>query len=241
MKTLTIRNNRSRPEILLYGTIGEDWSDDFVTAKMFADALGSLPPGPEVGIRINSFGGSVADGFAMYNALKTSGRKVIVDVDGFAVSAASTVMMGGDERRMHENSVVMIHRPQSWNYGYASDFRKEADVLDLLQNQIAGVYAARAGKSADEFNKLMDAETWFSAEQAKEAGLATEVVANAGSGEDDSPETADPEEEPAMNRMLALYRNVPAAVRERLNVKQLKAWRNNIRRRRLELLEKSGE
>jgi ATP-dependent Clp endopeptidase proteolytic subunit ClpP len=240
VKPLTIRNSADRPEILLYGTIGDDWSDDFVTAKMFADALAALPPGPEVGVRINSFGGSVADGFAMYNALKTCGRKVVVDVDGFAVSAASTVMMGGDERRMHENSVVMIHRPQSFNYGYAADFRKEADVLDLLQNQIAGVYAARSGKTADEFNKLMDAETWFSAEQAKEAGLATEVVANAGADEDD-PETADPEPEPAMNRMLAIYRNVPAAVRERLNVKQLKAWRNNIRRRRLELLEKSGD
>jgi ATP-dependent protease ClpP protease subunit len=234
-KALTIRNAGTRPEILLYGTIGYDWGDDYVSAKQFADTLAGLGNAAEIGVRINSMGGSVADGFAMYNALKENPAKIIVDVVGFAVSAASTVAMGGDEIRMHANAVMMIHPPANYVWGFADDFRKQAEVLDKLQASIAGVYASRAGKTADEFSKLMDAETWFNAEEALAAGLATAIVPNAGAETEAPAENA--EDDPAM---LNLYRNVPTWVREKMvNRFGREKFTNVLRRRRLELLEKA--
>ena len=251
---LTLRNDGDFPSIQLYGLIGDDW--DGVTSKMFdamVDALKAKGPLPVLGVRINSMGGSVPEGFAIYNCLKNCGAKVIVDVVGFACSAASSTAMAGDQIRVHENSLMMIHKPMNFVFGNATEIRKEADTLDKVQSAIAGVYASRSGKPLDECSSLMDAETWFTAQEACDYGLATELVKNAGPGMSTiSPEQNDPSENPdddsSMNVLcrkvlISRFHNMPAPVAKLLSVApptpaETGQWRLNLARRRLQLRER---
>lgn len=246
---LEVRNaadGSNRPEILVYGAIGDDY--DGITAKMFAEKLAPLGNAAEIGVRINSHGGYVADGFAIYNLLKSHPADIIVDVDAFALSAASTIAMAGDTIRMHENSVMMIHKPAGLVWGDAATMRKEAEVLDLLQGQIAGIYAARTGKPLDQINPLIDAETWMTAAECLDMGFCNEVVPNAA----ETPVPASPDENPdepepfGNGAPLALgWKNVPDWAKSRLNLGKQRpagvvAWRRNLLRRRLALREKEN-
>ena len=154
-------------EILIYGAI-DGWE---ITPQYVMEKLSEIPKDQTPVIRINSPGGSVFDGIAIYNLLKSRGVKTIVD--GVAASIASIIFLAGDEREMSEGSVLMIHNPWTFSGGDAEQLRKEADVLDSLKASLMDIYTSKTGLEESELSALMDAETWFSAEEAIEKGFAT--------------------------------------------------------------------
>ncbi len=149
-------------EILIYGVVGD--SCDGLEASWLVERISHAPD--DISVRINSLGGLVFDGFAIFNALKQSPRRVIVHIDGVAGSIASIIAMAGDEIIMAENAMMMIHKPSDGTYGVATELRSTADRLDMLQAQLVNIYAQRTGMSADELNPLLDAETWLTAAEA---------------------------------------------------------------------------
>lgn len=164
-------------EILIYDVIGFDiWTGEGVTAKQFAEQVKDLGNVSQINVRINSPGGDVFDGMAIYNILVRHPAKIIVDVDGIAASIASVIAMAGDEIRMPENSTMMIHDAWGIVIGNDQDMRDMADILSKLDGQIAGIYARRSKLSDEEARKFMDAETWFTGSEAVAAGLADELT-----------------------------------------------------------------
>lgn len=135
-------------------------------------------------IQIHSPGGAVTEGFGMYDLLQGYQGEVITEGIGFVASIASIILLSGDKVRMAENAYLMIHNPYTMTGGDANQLRQTADLLDKMELQIADVYAKsmmkRKGKSykdalSDALN-YMAAETWFTAQEAKDAGLIDEVI-----------------------------------------------------------------
>jgi len=166
--------NAARGEILLYGPIGGGFFFDGIEPKEFAEAVRELR-GKEILVRINSPGGLYSAGVAMLNALRSHNRPVTTQVDAEASSAASLVAMGGKVIRIADNATMMIHEPWGGALGTASDLRAEADKLDLFRDNAAQTYAKRSGQQLEQILEWMAAETWFSATEALEAGLADEI------------------------------------------------------------------
>lgn len=166
-------------EILIYGLIGESWLfEESVSAKSFRDELKALGGVHTLTVRINSDGGSVPDGLAIYNSLKQHPARKVVEVDGYAGSIASIIAMAGDEIRMGEGSRMMIHDPAAGvGYGNAAELRKLADLLDEIREDLVGVYTKRTGQPAPRVRDWMAATTWFSAEQAVLYGFADQMSA----------------------------------------------------------------
>jgi ATP-dependent protease ClpP protease subunit len=156
--------------LMLYGIIGDD-----VTARAVVDAVSKLS-GPIV-VRINSPGGSLTEGVAIYNTLRNSGRRVIVRVDGAAYSAASLIAMAGDEIVMAEGATMMLHDPWASITGSSADMRQTADAVDLQRDQMISIYAARSGLAREEIKAMMASETYLDAHSACERGFATAVAA----------------------------------------------------------------
>lgn len=130
---------------------------------------------PAVKVLINSPGGDVNEGFAIYNLLKNCGKHVTTEVVGMAASIASVVFCAGTDRRIAVGGRIMIHN--SWASrasGESDDLRKLADTLDAMSDDIAAVYAATTGRDKEEFLRMMDEETWFNAAECLEYGFATE-------------------------------------------------------------------
>ena len=156
-----------------------DITDDIggfgVSAKSFLNDMRAVK-GDTINLSINSPGGDVFAGVAIYNALRSSGKKVNVKVLGLAASAASLIAMAGDEIEMPENAMMMIHNPWSFAMGDADELRATADVLDKIGGSLVGTYAARTGKDEDEIKALLDAETWMTAQEAVDMGFATKVT-----------------------------------------------------------------
>ena len=131
----------------------------------------------EIRLNINSGGGSVFDAVAILNALRQHPAKVVANVLGLAASAASFIACGVDETTMAANSTMMIHGGSGVAIGNAKDMHDMADLLDKLNANIASVYAAKAGGTTESWLETMLAETWYTADEAVEAGLADRVVA----------------------------------------------------------------
>ena len=168
----TIRARASGAEVLIYDEIGAYG----VSAKGFLAELGALPDRVPIDLRLNSPGGSVFDAVAIYNALQRHDGTITVWIDGIAASAASYVAMAGDEIVMPENAFLMIHDPSGIVMGTAADMREMAGTMDKIAGSMIRGYAARSGRSEEEIAALMAAETWFDAEAAITAGLATRMV-----------------------------------------------------------------
>lgn len=139
---------------------------------------------------IDSWGGDVFAAAGIYNALKEHKGKVTVKVDGKAVSAASVIAMAGDEVYMSPVSIMMIHNPWSRAVGEAKDMRHAADVLDVVKDTILNAYQARTGVSRDEISRMMDEETWMSAQKAMSAGFVDGVLYAEPSSGDESVQNA---------------------------------------------------
>ena len=164
------RADKHGHEIILYGDIGFD-----ITAKEFSDELKALGDVSEITVRINSFGGDVFDGVAIYSRLIDSGAKITVFIDGIAASAASVIAMAGKEIHIAEAGFVMIHDAWALSIGNAADLRKTAARLEAVSEQIAGIYQRRTGQKMAKRRELMADETEFNPEQAVCFGLATDV------------------------------------------------------------------
>ena len=146
-----------------------------VSAKSFLNDLRAVTT-DEVDVEINSPGGDVFAGLAIYNGLRASGKKINVKVLGLAASAASLVAMAGDTIEMPENAFMMIHNPWGFAMGGADEMRNTADVLDKIGTGLVSTYAKRTGKTDQEITALLDAETWMTAQEAVDAGFATSVT-----------------------------------------------------------------
>ncbi len=169
--------SNSTAEMTIYAPIEdeESWWYDSVSPKGVRRALKNLGNVDEVVVRINSPGGSVFAGLAIYQTLKDHKAKITVKVDGLAASAASVIMMAGDTIIMGTGAMVMTHNPWMVAMGEAKDFREAADMLDKIQTSLISVYEERTGKTGDELKAMMDATTWLTADEAVALGFADEV------------------------------------------------------------------
>lgn len=166
-------------ELVLYGFVGDaDWDVQHFTARDVLDAL-VLMSG-DVTVRLNSGGGLSNEGLAIYNSLRLHAQrnkvKIKIIVDAVALSSASLIAMAGDTVVMAAGSTMMIHDPSTFTFGNADEQRETADVLDKMADQYAAIYAEKAGITAEEARAIMKAETWYSADEAVEAGFADEVM-----------------------------------------------------------------
>jgi len=163
--------NSETADIYIYSEVG----GFDVNAKSFINELKALKD-KNIDVHINSLGGSVFDGLAIYNALKTHTKKVTTKVEGIAASIASVIAMAGDQIEMAENSLFMIHNPFAMSGGDANELRKTADILDKIRNEIAGIYASKSNHNAQHYIDLMDVETWFNSDETLELGLVNGIT-----------------------------------------------------------------
>lgn len=163
----------TKAEIVIYDQIGYDfWTGGGVTAKSFSKELQALDPSVnEILVRINSPGGDVFDGIAIYNRLKQHKAKKIVHIDGLAASIASVIALAGDEIIMGEGALYMIHLPWTMAMGNRMDFDNTAQRLMDVEEQLLGIYAKRSGLDRSEIRAMLEKETWFDAEEALEKGF----------------------------------------------------------------------
>lgn len=178
--TINAKADKDSAEILIYDEIGPDfWGDGMsVGAKQFREDLKALGEIKVLNVRINSPGGDVFDGTAIYNTLRSHKAKVVVHIDGIAASIASVIAMAGDEIIAPANAMMMIHNPSGMAMGTAADFRKMADALDKVAESIVAAYA-RTGQEKDKLFALMEAETWMTAADAAEMGFVDTVTEEA--------------------------------------------------------------
>ncbi len=167
----------ARAEVFIYGDIGESWFGDTVTAAEFVRDFSAIEA-DDITVRINSYGGSVSDGIAIYNAIQRHKAKVTTAVDGVALSIASLIAMAGDRVEMAENAMLMIHAPWGGVMGNAAEMREYADLLDKMAGAMASSYAARSGKSTDDILALLmdGADHWYTADEALAEGFATDIT-----------------------------------------------------------------
>lgn len=167
----------SEADIDIYGDITSwPWVESDVSSANLSAQLADLDV-DVINVNINSYGGEVAEGLAIYNALKKHKAKVRTRCDGFACSIASVIFMAGDERIMNEASLLMIHNAFSFAEGDANALRKMADDLDLITNQSKKIYLANSNIDEAALTELMDKETFIEPKDALEMGFATSVVA----------------------------------------------------------------
>ena len=169
-------------ELYIYGEVKGDsfnwWTEEVTksetSANHFKEELAKYPNITEIRIYINSCGGSVFEGTAIYNQLRRHTARKVVTVDGFACSIASVIAMAGDEVIMPRNALMMVHNMAMGIYGNPAELRKAADDLDVINASGRNAYLAKAGDKLEEskLRDMMDKETWLTAEQCIELGLA---------------------------------------------------------------------
>ncbi len=163
--------------LYIYDTIG-GW--DGVLAK---DVVGALAGATgDLVVHINSGGGDIFEGVAIHNAIKNFAGDVTARIDGVAASAASFVAMAADTIIIEPNASMMVHDGWALCVGNAADMRETADLLDMVSDQIAEMYAKRSGDTAEQWREKMATDTWFNAQEAVAAGLADEVAGEVTAG-----------------------------------------------------------
>lgn len=170
MKWYEIKAKADASEIWLYDEIGL-WG---IGAKEFIAELNAIKS-PTIDMHINSPGGEVFDGAAIYNAIKRHPAEVTTYIDGIAASIASVIALAGNKVIMAENAIYMMHNPSGIVVGTSEDMRKTADILDKIRETMIGAYVGKSGKSESEVKAWLDSETWMNAEEAKAAGFADEI------------------------------------------------------------------
>jgi len=184
--------------VYLYDEIG--WFG--ISAEQFVKDLNAITA-KTINIRINSPGGSVFDGTALFNAIKQHKSKTVTHIDGLAASISSVIALASGEVRMAENAFLMIHNPWSIVIGNADTMREEADLLDKVGGTIAKAYMDKTGKDKAEIKDLMAAETWMTAEEALEMGFIDVIE-----------ESEKDEEAKATLFDLSVFANVPDSLKE---------------------------
>lgn len=191
----------SAAEILIYGDIGESWWDETTSARDFVADLQGLDV-QAITVRINSLGGSVPDGLAIYNAMKRHPATITTEVDGMACSIASLIALGGDKVCMAENAVFMVHAPWTYTGGNAAELRATADQLDTWAAAMTTSYARKTGKTEEVGALLADGKDHFyTAAQALAMGFIDSIT------------DASPAVEAALRDMpVSRFRSLPAAM-----------------------------
>ena len=212
-------------EIVLSGTVGDlYWGESFTSSDVIV-ALAQVGRGQDVVVRINSGGGIATEGSAIHAALAAhTGKKTII-IEGIAASAASVIAMAGDEIVMAMGALMMIHDPSGFTFGTVTDHELQVKALTALATAMAGIYAERSGKTADEARADMRAELWMSPEEAVAAGYADRVQTRAASAaEGGETEIIDADREPTAFD-FRLYQHPP----ERLvALADRRAWTNRV-------------
>lgn len=172
-----VKNEGQRATVYIYGTIGDDWwcPEDANRAKDFSQTLDGLSPKP-LDIRIDSCGGDVYEGFAIAGAIARYEGETVAHVDGIAASAASYIALMADRVSMSDYAFLMIHNAWTCCQGNRDELRTTADRLEGIDGSIAQIIASRSGMAVEDVARAMSAETWYTAEGAREAGLCDEVV-----------------------------------------------------------------
>ena len=167
---------QTEASVYLYGPIGpySDWGE--ISASDVAEALDKVGSAGTLNVYLNSPGGAVDEGLAIYANIKRFKAKKVIWVDGLAASIASIVAMAGDEINMAFNSRMMIHDPWWVCVGNARDMRATADLLDKRRDDLLGTYVAKTKGDRNTIASWMEAETWFSADEAVRHGFASRKV-----------------------------------------------------------------
>lgn len=179
------------------------------SAQHFREELAKYPNAERIDIYINSYGGDVFEGTAIYNQLKRHQARKVVHVDGFACSIASVIAMAGDEVIMPRNTLMMIHNMWVCACGNAAELRKAADDLDVINAAGRQAYLQKAGDKLpeEELARMMDAETWLTAERCVELGLADRLA----------------DEDADMSGAAAILQKVNAGMEQRLQYQKILA------------------
>lgn len=216
----SLATNGNEASVNIYGDITSYPSEENgdVSVVNLSKKLEELGDVSKIHVYINSYGGEVAEGLAIYNALRRHKAKVVTYCDGFAASIASVVFMAGDKRIMNESSLLMVHNAWTICLGNAADLRKQADDLDKITRASIEAYKSHSNLTEEEIKALLDGETWILPEEALEYGFATKIEktenkhasqsvrqslvalikgkAKAAEEEDEEDEEADPEAKP---------------------------------------------
>ncbi len=166
-------------EIILYAAIGPDyWGDgSSISAKQFSDELKKLDATVKnITVRINSPGGDVFDGIAIYNRLVQSKANITVYIDGLAASIASIIALAGNEIVIGEGALYMVHLPWTWAMGNRMELDNTVSRLMDVEEQMISIYAKKSGQSRADIKKLMEDETWMNSDQAMELGFVNSKV-----------------------------------------------------------------
>ena len=173
-KYFSLEKTKQTANLYLYGDITSwPWLEGDVSSANLSKQLEALGDVDVINVYINSYGGEVAEGLAIYNALKRHKAKVRTICDGFACSIASVIFMSGDERVMNEASLLMIHNAWTFAEGNAAALRKQADDLEKITQASVEAYKAHSSLEEEEIKALMDAETWITPDEAISYGFAT--------------------------------------------------------------------
>lgn len=186
-------------ELLIYDIIGDSWFGDAVTAKQFRQDLKDAGDVSTINVRINSPGGSVTHGIAIYEALREHAARKVVYIDGIAASMASIIAMVGDEVNIADGAFVMIHDPYMWAEGNAEDLRRYAEMMDKSKEKMVAIYAGKTKLPDADIAALMAAETWMTSDEAIAKCFADKISGKA---------TA------TAGLKLANFKNVPQAVKD---------------------------
>jgi ATP-dependent protease ClpP protease subunit len=212
-------------ELLIYGFIGEDYYSSSSSAQSVVTQLAAINASV-IQVRINSPGGSVPDGLAIYNALRRHGARIVITVDGQAASIASLIVQAGDERLMPENTIQMVHGPSTFCGGNAVQLRQCADMLDTWAAAMKANYLAKAPDKADELQTMLTDgnDHYFTAEEAVAFGIADEVIKT-------NPDVEQPDEAAAAAALLGYVMsiaNAPAAVQACLRTRITATATDNV-------------
>ncbi|MGJ3493567.1 head maturation protease, ClpP-related [Piscirickettsia salmonis] len=159
-----------RADVYIYDYIG----DYGVEAKAMVNELKALDV-EQINLRINSPGGSVTDGFAIYNALQRHNAKVTTYIDGLAASMAGIIALAADKVLIAENAFYMIHNPWTVAIGDKNQLNQSIELLDKMGKLMLNIYSEKSGIDPNQVQELMDAETWFTGAEALEEGFVDEV------------------------------------------------------------------
>ncbi len=175
----TANEEENTAELLLYGEISEySWYEDDITPKEFNKDLKAMGEVEQITVRINSGGGDVFAAVAIYTRLKEHKANIAVKIDGWCASAATIIAMAGDSIEISVGGIFMIHDPAAGILGYykADELKKIADELETIKQSIVNCYITVTDKPEDELKSLMANETWYTGEEAVEAGFCTAVM-----------------------------------------------------------------
>lgn len=174
-KYYSLETTNNEAELYIFGDITSwPWDEKDRDAYGVVKELQGLDV-QRINVHINSYGGDVAEGLAIYNSLKNHKAEIVTICDGFACSAASVIFMAGSKRIINEASLLMIHNPWTYARGNANEFRKQAEDLDKIAQASINAYMGRVNITEEKVKELLENETWLVAKECLDMGFATEI------------------------------------------------------------------